>query len=178
MQNRRPAQFNVVSSDPSGNTWALPKDAIVRFGKGLMNAWDVKLSPDGTYFAIGTGMGFAFSPCGNLIVGGMNNEIRFWCAEKLTTLRTIPQLENNKRTFAFAFSPCGNYLASGTWWREGMEKMAIRIWDVATDENIHTFWGHTSDVQSLAFSPDGTHLASSGFDGTILVWDLKPFIDS
>lgn len=35
MQNRRPAQFNVVSSDPSGNTWALPKDAIVRFGKGV-----------------------------------------------------------------------------------------------------------------------------------------------
>ena len=44
MQNRRPAQFNVVPNDPSGNTWALPKDAIVRFGKGLMNAWDVKLS--------------------------------------------------------------------------------------------------------------------------------------
>lgn len=123
-------------------------------------------------------MGFAFSPCGNLIVGGMNNEIRFWCAEKLTTLRTIPQPENNRRTYALTFSPCGNYLASGTWWQEGMEKMAIRIWDVATAENIHTFWGHNSDVQSLTFSPDGTHLASSGFDGTILVWDLKSVIDS
>ncbi len=121
-------------------------------------------------------MGFAFSPCGNLIVGGMNNEIRFWCAEKLTTLRTIPQPENNRRTYALTFSPCGNYLASGTWWQEGMEKMAIRIWDVASGENIHTFWGHNSDVQSLSFSPDGMHLASSGFDGTILVWDLKPYL--
>lgn len=51
MQNRRPAQFNIVPNDPSGNTWALPKDAIVRFGKGLMNRWDVKLSPDGTHLA-------------------------------------------------------------------------------------------------------------------------------
>ena len=141
--------------------------------------WDVQLGEEIATLPMDerrVPMGFAFSPCGNLIVGGMNNEIRFWCAEQLTTLRTIPQLENNKRTFAFAFSPCGNYLASGTWWQKGMEKMAIRIWDVATDENIRTFWGHNSDVQSLSFSPDGTLLASSGFDGTILVWDLKPYL--
>ena len=107
MQNRRPAQFNVVPNDPSGNTWALPKGAIVRFGKGLMNAWDVKLSPDGTYFAMSTGMGL-------------------WWYDVFS--------------IALAFSLCGKYLASGTWWQEGMEKMAIRIWDVATDENIHTFF--------------------------------------
>ena len=59
-----------------------------------------------------------------------------------------------------------------------MEKIAIRLWEVATGENIHTFWGHTSDVQSLAFSSDGTLLASGGFDSTILLWDVKPFIGS
>ena len=166
------------------HTWAL---AFSPDGKRLVSGaddqtariWDVELGEEIAILPIGepcTPMGFAFSPCGDLIVGGMNNEIRFWCAEKLTTLRTIPQLENNKRAFALTFSPCGNYLASGAWWQEGMEKMAIRIWDVATSENIHTFWGHTTDVQSLTFSPDGTHLASNGFDGTILVWDLKPYL--
>ncbi|MYF56944.1 hypothetical protein F4225_14625, partial [Candidatus Poribacteria bacterium] len=80
--------------------------------------------------------------------------------------------EDSKRTLALAFSPCGNYLASGTWWEKGMQKMAIRLWDVATGENIHTFWGHNSDVQSLAFSPNGNMLASGSFDGTILVWDV------
>ena len=123
-------------------------------------------------------MDIAFSPCGKIIAGGMDDEIHLWCAEQLTTLRTIPQPENNRRTYALAFSPCGKYLASGTWWQKGMEKMAIRLWEIATGENVHTFWGHTTDVQSLAFSPDGMLLASGGFDGTILLWDVKSFIDA
>ncbi len=121
-------------------------------------------------------MEIAFSPCGKIIAGGMDNEIRLWCAEQLTVLRTILQSEHNQRTYALAFSPCGKYLVSGTWWQQGMEKMAIRLWDVATAENIHTFWGHTTDLQSFDFSPDGTLLASGADDGTILVWDLKPYL--
>lgn len=117
-----------------------------------------------------------FSPCGNIIAGGVGSEIRLWCTKQFTTLRTIPQPDNNQRVYALAFSPCGNYLASGTWWEKGMQKMAIRLWDVATGENIHTFWGHNSDVQSLAFSPNGTILASGSYDGTILIWDLKPYL--
>ena len=171
-------------SGHTDHTWAL---AFSPDGKRLVSGaddettrvWDVELGEEIAILPIGepcTPMGFAFSPCGDLIVGSLNNEIRFWCAEKLTTLRTIPQPDDNRRAYALVFSPCGNYLASGTWWQKGMEKMTIRIWDVATSENIHTFWGHNSDVQSLSFSPDGTRLASSGFDGTILVWDLKPYL--
>ena len=121
--------------------------------------------------------GIAFSPCGKIIAGGMDNEIRLWCAEQLTTLRVIQQPEDSQRTYALAFSSCGKYLVSGTWWQRGMEKMAIRLWEIATGENIHTFWGHTTDVQSLGFSPDDTFLASGADDGTILLWDVKSFID-
>lgn len=121
--------------------------------------------------------GIAFSPCGKIIAGGMDNEIRLWCAEQLTTLRVIQQPEDSQRTYALAFSSCGKYLVSGTWWQRGMEKMAIRLWEIATGENSHTFWGHTTDVQSLGFSPDDTFLASGADDGTILLWDVKSFID-
>ena len=168
----------------TNHTWSVVfspdgKRLVSGAGDQTARVWDVELGEEIAILPIGepcTPMGFAFSPCGALIVGGLNNKIRFWCAEKLTTLRTIPQPEDNCRAYALVFSPCGKYLASGTSWQEGMEKMAIRIWDVVTSENIHTFWGHNSDVKSLSFSPDGTMLASSGFDGTILVWDLKPYL--
>ena len=115
------------------------------------------------------------SPDGNIIATGHYGEIRLWNIEEPIPLDAIPQPENSTKPYALAFSPCGKYLASGTWWQGGMAKMAIRLWEVATGKNIHTFWGHTTDVQSLDFSPDGTFLASGSFDGTILLWDVKPF---
>ena len=120
----------------------------------------------------------AFSPCGSMIAGGMFGKIYLWCAEKMTITRIIPQPEGSHKLYTLGFSPCGRYLASGTWWQEGMEKMAIRLWDVSTSENIHTFWGHTTDNEYLEFSPDGTILVSGSFDGTVLLWDVKPFIDA
>ena len=144
--------------------------------------WDVASGEQIATFPLDeprTFMKVAFSPCGNIIATGMFGELRLWCAETLTTLFAIPHPQTQK-PYALAFSPCGRYLASGTWWQreKRMEKMTIRLWEVATGEEITTFFGHPTDVQSLAFSPDNTLLASGSHDGTILLWDVKPFMDA
>jgi WD40 repeat protein/serine/threonine protein kinase len=41
------------------------------------------------------------------------------------------------------------------------------------DGGIFTLHGHTATVQSVAFSPDGTRLATGGWDQTAKIWDAR-----
>jgi WD40 repeat protein len=62
----------------------------------------------------------------------------------------------------------------------------IRLWDVVGDSTAHvpsssslrarermSLRGHSADVLSLAFSPDGSRLASGSSDRTIRIWDAE-----
>ena len=120
--------------------------------------------------------GIAFSPRGDIIAGGKWGEIVLWDSTDGKVLMTLPQPEESQRPITLCFSPCGEYLASGAWWQGGLQKVPIRLWEVASGENIVTFWGHTTDVQCFAFSQDGTLLVSGGHDGAIYLWDLEPYL--
>ena len=118
----------------------------------------------------------AFSPSGDLIAGGLHREIRLWDATTYETHIVIVPPGSYQHPYALIFSPCGRYLVSGSWWQEDHEKVPIGLWEVSTGKNIATFWSHPTDIQELAFSPDGTLLASGSFDCTILLWDMTPYL--
>ena len=118
---------------------------------------------------------FVYSPCGTYLAGCGGEEtedILVWNLDSQDTHIRIPLPSGCKAIMALAFSQCGRYLAGSDWWESGYEKLPICLWEVETGKHIGTFWGHPTDVQGLAFSPNNEFLASASYDGTILLWDL------
>jgi WD40 repeat protein len=84
------------------------------------------------------------------------------------------------RVKALAFSVDGNQLASGSTYAEGSDRYAdrdgpVRIWKLGSNgwQLSRTLEGHTEDVTSLAFSPDGRQLVSGSTDPAFLLWNLE-----
>lgn len=88
-------------------------------------------------------------------------------AELLTELATWSVDGHVRWSGSLAFSPDDRLLAVGF-----DDKSDILLLSTANGEEIRTLHGHTGDVNSLTFSPDGQKLASSSWDQTVKVWDV------
>lgn len=69
---------------------------------------------------------------------------------------------------ATQFSPANSSLMVS-----GSGDGTARIWDCDTGTPAHTLKGHTSWVLAVAFSPDGTTIATGSMDNTLRLWDAK-----
>jgi WD40 repeat protein/serine/threonine protein kinase len=111
---------------------------------------------------------FAFSPDGKALAAGSYTAVTVWDVASGRVVRALPGGAN-----CVAFSPDGRLLATG-----GSHDRTIKLWDAANGQELRTLQGPIqavrSDVQpnTLAFSPDGTLLASGSHNGAVKLWDV------
>ena len=129
-------------------TWHLPTAATVRLGKGALGESDraVALSADGRCLAVASATGV-------------------WLYEAATS-RAQALLPSESPVHSVAFSRNGALAA-------GLDNGRVELRDVETGERTttlrHADWGEVA----VAFSPDGTRLASGSSEQVIKLWDVE-----
>ena len=157
-----------VAFSPDGNTFAVANEMEIRI-------WDLRTGEQKATCVGHTDVvqSVAFNNNASILASGSKDKtIILWdvaTGEQIHVLNGHTDIVNS-----LTFSKDGGTLVSSGGWSD----KTIRLWDVSSGEQKKILKGHTYEVKDILFVPDGSTLISSSSDGTVLFWDMTPFIDT
>lgn len=164
-QTLRTGSVLEIAYSPSGQQVATSPD---RFAIKIWNLRDSRLLRSIYTSFTGAVNCLEYSPNGAWIASGhYDGAIRIWDAQTGQLLRTLPA---DGVVESLAFNNDGTVLAAGYSYVDHV----VRLWDAETGLLLRTLEGHQAAVESLAFSPGGSMLASGSYDGVIRLWGVRP----
>ena len=54
----------------------------------------------------------------------------------------------------------------------------LKVWDLASGQELRTLTGHTDWVNGVAVTPDGSRAVSASADRTLKVWDISAMLNA
>jgi WD40 repeat protein/tRNA A-37 threonylcarbamoyl transferase component Bud32 len=114
----------------------------------------------------------AFAPDSKTVAtGSFYGEITLWEVATGKVIREF-QAYHVGEVISLSFSKDGTSLVSGEGqsWDRRQDGDYVCLWDVSTGKKRFTL-GHSRRVRSVAYSPDGTTVASGGYELTV-IWDV------
>lgn len=110
----------------------------------------------------------AWSPDGGRLAVSAGEVVYFYDRH---SLQEQGQIDLGAWGAGLAFSPVEESLLAVAG-RDG----ALQLWDVAKQERLATQAAHARGVNSLAFSPDGLYLVSTGNDAMVRLWQVSALL--
>jgi len=120
-------------------------------------------------------MSLAFNADGNRLASASHDgTVKVW--DTTSGQETLTLKGHTGPVASVTFSADGNRLASASGDRlTGSKPGEVKIWDAMNGQEMLTLSGHAGSVTSVSFCADGTRLASASFDGTVKLWDARPW---